>query len=44
MLDKHQVMRERDTKVLYNALQSIDEVDDKILVVAFTNSLQKGKF
>ena len=22
----------------------IDEVDDKILVVAFTNGLQKGKF
>ena len=48
MLNKHQAARGRDAEILHNPLNeealSIDEADDKILVAAFMNGLQKGKF
>ena len=46
MPNEYQATRGRDTEVLHNTFQqrSTDETDDKILVVAFTNGLRKGKF
>ena len=46
MLDEHQVTGEWDAEeARFNKeALSIDESDDNILVVAFTNGLRKGKF
>ena len=46
MPNEYQATRGRDTEVLHNTFQqrSTNETDDKILVVAFTNGLRKGKF
>ena len=48
MFDEHQVVRGQDAEILHSHFNketfSIDEADDKILMVAFTNGLRKGKF
>ena len=48
MPDEHQAAERGDVEILHNTLNkqalSIDEVNNKILIAAFTNGLRKGKF